>query len=144
MGARLIALVMQAYDVADWQISGGPAWIWSDAFDIDAKPESPTSYDQIRLMLQILLRDRFQLEVRRESREQPVYALVLEKDWPNLLVPANDGAVPVVRNGSKPGERIFENMPIARLVMLLRGETHRSVLDKTGLEGSYDFKLEYA
>jgi uncharacterized protein (TIGR03435 family) len=78
MGARLIALVMQAYDVADWQISGGPAWIWSDAFDIDAKPESPTSYDQIRLMLQILLRDRFHLEVRRESREQPVYALVLE------------------------------------------------------------------
>lgn len=143
-GARLIVLVMQAYNVADWQISGGPEWIWSDAFDIDARAENPSSYDQIRLMLQTLLADRFQLKVRRETREEPVYALRREKDSPNLVPHADDGTLPVIRVGSKPGERIFENMPIARLAMLVTGETHRTVLDKTGLDGSYDFKLEYA
>jgi uncharacterized protein (TIGR03435 family) len=143
-GARMIALVMLAYDVADWQVSGGPGWFASDAFDIDAKAENPASYEQVRLMLQALLRDRFQLRVRRETRVEPVYALVLEKDSPNLVPHADDGTLPVIRMGDKPGERIFENMPIARLTMLLRGETHRAVLDKTGLEGSYDFKLEYA
>ena len=54
-GVRLIVLVIQAYNVADWQISGGPEWAQSDGFDIDAKAENPTSYEQIRLMLQTLL-----------------------------------------------------------------------------------------
>jgi uncharacterized protein (TIGR03435 family) len=141
---RLIVLVMQAYNVADWQISGLPEWGQSDGFEIDAKAENPTSYEQVRLMLQTLLADRFKLKVRRETREEPVYALVLEKDSPNLVPHADDGTLPVIRIGSKPGELIFENMPIARLAMLVRGETHRAVLDKTGLDGSYDFKLEYA
>ena len=141
---RLIVLVMQAYNVADWQISGLPDWAQSDGFEIDAKAENPTSYAQIRLMLQSLLADRFKLLVHRETREQPGYALVLEKESPNLVPHADDGSVPVIRVGSKPGERIFENMPIARLTMLLMGETHRTVIDKTGLDGSYDFKLEYA
>jgi uncharacterized protein (TIGR03435 family) len=143
-GVRLIVLVIQAYNVADWQISGLPEWAQSDGFDIDAKAENPTSYEQIRLMLQTLLADRFKLKVRREIREQPGYALVLEKHSPNLVPHANDGSLPVIRAGSKPGELIFENMPIARLTMLVMGETHRTVLDKTGLDGSYDFKLEYA
>jgi uncharacterized protein (TIGR03435 family) len=143
-GVRLIPLMMQAYNVADWQISGGPEWMWSDAFDIDARAESPANYGQIRRMLQTLLRDRFKLEIRRETKEEPVYALVFEKDSPNLVPHADDGAVPAIRVGSKPGERIFENMPIARLTMLVMGETHRTVLDKTGLDGSYDFKLQYA
>jgi uncharacterized protein (TIGR03435 family) len=141
---RLIVLVMQAYNIADWQISGLPEWAQLDGFEIDAKVENPTSYEEIRLMLQTLLRDRFQLKVRRETREEPVYALVREKDSPNLVPHADEGTLPVIRVGSKPGERIFENMPIARLAMLVRGETHRTVLDKTGLDGSYDFKLEYA
>src|ERR1700722_9442145 len=63
--ARLKILVMLAYDVPDWRISGGPEWIESDGFDIDAKTENPTSYEQIRLMLQALLADRFKLKVRR-------------------------------------------------------------------------------
>ena len=142
--ARLKILVMLAYNVSDSQISGGPGWVESDGFDIDARAENSTSYEQINLMLQTLLADRFQLKIRRETKEQPVYALVLEKPSPNLVPHPDDGTLPVIRVGSNPGERVFENMPIARLAMLLRGETGRTVLDKTGLEGSYDFKLEYA
>src|SRR5579863_6906580 len=106
---RLMVLVMQAYNIADWQISGLPEWGQSDGFEIDAKAENPTSYEQIRLMLQTLLADRFKLKVRRETREEPVYALVREKDSPNLVPHPDDGTLPVIRIG-KPGERIFENM----------------------------------
>ena len=77
--ARLKILVMLAYNLPDSQITGGPGWVDSDGFDIDAKAENPTSYEQINLMLQTLLADRFQLKIRRETREQPVYALILEK-----------------------------------------------------------------
>jgi uncharacterized protein (TIGR03435 family) len=143
-GVRLGVLVSMAYDVADWQITGGPGWMWSDAFDIDARAENQSSYGQVRGMLQALLLDRFKLQIRCETKEEPVYALMFEKDSPDLMLHADDGSVPVIRAGGKPGEKIFENMPIARLTMLLRGETHRTVLDKTGLDGSYDFKLQYA
>ncbi len=136
--ARLKVLVMLAYDIAEWQLSGGPAWMESDGFDIDAKAENPTSYEQIHLMLQSLLVERFKLKVRRETREQPVDALVVEKDPPNLLLHEDDGTSPLISVGSKPGERIFQNISISRLAWLLSGQTGRSVLDKTGLKGSYD------
>jgi uncharacterized protein (TIGR03435 family) len=140
---RLKILVMLAYGVADRRISGGPGWVESDGFDIDARAEKATSQEEIRLMLQTLLADRFQLKVRRETREEPVYALLVEKDPPNLVPHDDDGSLPMLKMGSKPGERVFSNLPISRLVLLLEGETGRTVLDKSSLEGSYDFKLEY-
>ena len=141
--ARLKVLVMMAYGVSDRQVSGGPKWVESDGFDIDARAEKPTSDAQVRLMLQSLLADRFQLKVRRETKEEPVYALLVEKDSPNLIAHADDGAPPEIKIGAKPTERVFTNLPISRLVLLLEGETGRTVLDKTSLEGNYDFKLDY-
>ncbi len=141
--ARLRILVMLAYGVSDRQVSGGPGWVDSDGFDIDARAEKPTSGEQARLMLQNLLADRFQLKVHRETREEPVYALFVDKDPPKLVPHDDDGSVPAIKMGGKPGERLFSNLPISRLVLLLEGETGRTVLDKTGLEGSYDFKLAY-
>ncbi len=60
--APLRVLIMMAYGVADWQVSGGPSWMNSEYFDIEAKPERPASREQIFQMLQSLLADRFQLK----------------------------------------------------------------------------------
>lgn len=141
--ARLKVLVMFAYGIADRQVSGGPGWVESDGFDIDARAEKPTSDEQIRLMLQTLLADRFQLKVRRETKEEPVYALLVEKNSPNLVPHDDDGTPPVLRRGEKPTQWVLTNLPISRLVLMLEGETGRTVLDKTGLEGNFDFKLDY-
>lgn len=141
--ARLKVLVLMAYGVADRQVSGGPGWVESDGFDIDARAEKPTTNKQIRLMLQTLLADRFQLKVRRETKEEPVYALVIEKSFPKIVPHDDDGAAPMLRRGAKPTEWIFTNLPVSRLVLMLEGETDCTVLDKTGLEGNYDFKLDY-
>ena len=66
------------------QVVGGPAWIDSDGYDIEAKPEGNTDPKQVWLMLQTLLADRFKLTLHRETRELPVYDLTAEKSGPKL------------------------------------------------------------
>lgn len=142
---RLIPLVMIAYGVDERQFSlkGAPDWVATAGFDIDAKTETPVSYEQIQAMLQTLLADRFKLKLRHEIKEERIYALVVEKNPPNLTPHEDDGTPPLIELGDKPGERVFQNLPVARLIMVVAGETGHKVIDKTGLRGSYDFKLTY-
>src|SRR5262245_20846284 len=82
VNARLKALVQLAYRVQDFHVSGGPAWIDSEGFDIVAIPDREIvienlTPDAMPRMLQMLLEDRFQLKVHRETRDMAVYALVV-------------------------------------------------------------------
>ncbi len=72
-----------AYDVKDFQISG-PGWLASEKYDIAAKTAPPTSAGQLRLMMQTLLADRFKLALHRETKDLPVYALVVGKNGPKF------------------------------------------------------------
>ena len=102
-GTTLKFLVTFAYDVRDFQVSGGPGWINSERFDIVAKSERgsseseapadlrnmtdaqmKTTVEQMRLKLQALLADRFQLTIHHDTKEQPVYALVIGKNGSKL------------------------------------------------------------
>src|SRR5579872_156558 len=80
-GYTLVLLMQQAYGVMGWNVTGGPAWIHSDRWDIAAK--APVSVNlteaQLRPMLQALLADRFHLKVHEGSKEMPGYALVVAK-----------------------------------------------------------------
>jgi uncharacterized protein (TIGR03435 family) len=67
----------------------------------------------------------------------------VEKDRPKFMLHSDDATPPMVKPGEKPGEVVFQNIPVARLVRLLSGETGRTVIDKTGLNGNYDLKLEW-
>jgi uncharacterized protein (TIGR03435 family) len=74
-------LIVQAYGLQDFQLTGGPGWLTSDRFDIEATPGagiSPTQA-QTQEMLQSLLEERFQLKVRRETKNLPAYNLVVAK-----------------------------------------------------------------
>jgi bla regulator protein BlaR1 len=68
-------LIQAAYDVTRFQVEGGPSWVLSDPFDIEARARDDATPDEIRSMLQSLLADRFQLTLRRERRQLPVYEL---------------------------------------------------------------------
>jgi len=89
---QLYMIIAEAYDIPiqTVRLSGGPDWLRSERFDIQAKGNLPTnlSYkehaDKTRLMLQTLLADRFHLVMRRESKEVPVYALLIGKGGPKL------------------------------------------------------------
>ena len=78
-----VQLLMQnAYGVQPFQIAGGPDWVNSEHYQIEAKADGKASRDQILLMLQALLEDRFQLKIHRETRQLPVYALAISKSGP--------------------------------------------------------------
>jgi uncharacterized protein (TIGR03435 family) len=77
--ATLKRMILEAYQVPFSRILDGPAWIGSDEYDVDAKAEKPSGIDQLRLMLQSLLVDRFHLAIRRDSKERRVYTLTVPK-----------------------------------------------------------------
>jgi len=149
-GVTLKELISEAYDLRDHQISGGPGWIASARFDIDARPGSaieiapgPAGFSQIRPMIQSLLEERFRLAVHRETRQEPVYELVVAQGGRKLKeVPdaANDG-----QSGlhTERGRIVGTAARVPMLVRVLAGRLGRSVIDKTGLTGKYDFTLEY-
>jgi uncharacterized protein (TIGR03435 family) len=134
-------LIMTAYDVNVRQILGGPAWLTSEFYDVQAKAEQPTTPAQIHLMLQDLLADRFKLRLHKETRELPIYILTAQKLHPNLRRHLSAGE-PHIRRGIG-GQTIFENVPIAQLTWFLSLRLERDVVDKTELTGSYDFELAW-
>ncbi len=90
-GSRLLAsnaslgsLITEAWQVRDFQVSGGPTWLYSGRFDVDARGQGSLSPNQILQRLQTLLEERFQLRIHWETRELPVYALLIAKNGPKL------------------------------------------------------------
>jgi uncharacterized protein (TIGR03435 family) len=128
-----------AYDLKDYEISG-PEWIKAeDRYDIVARAAGPASDDQMRPMLQGLLAERFQMKTRRETRELPVFALVLGKGAPKLKEPAPDSQ-PSLRPGAS--GLTFVKFPLSRLTFMLTRRLDRPVLNLTGLNGVYDYTID--
>jgi bla regulator protein blaR1 len=164
----LKALIRQAYDVRDFQISPNPAWRdngWFDSarYDIIAKGNTAAvSEDDLRKMtdaqrnafrdqltakVRILLADRFQLKVHKETKEMPVYALTVAKNGPKFQPSANDDVtrtgLNIHRGDTGKSEITATRIPVAVLVKTLSDQVGRTVLDQTGLQGNYDFKLTF-
>jgi uncharacterized protein (TIGR03435 family) len=134
------SLIETAYGIKDFQISGGPGWMGSDLFDINAEAESPVHMDQFATMLQSLLAERFHLIVRRETRQMPVYALVVAKTGPKVKG-ADQSAPPVFK--IRRGLLVAPKASTAELAFQLSNFLGQSVLDKTQLTGKYNLRLEW-
>jgi uncharacterized protein (TIGR03435 family) len=144
-------LIMFAYGLTnrDVFLSGPPAAAVGDTFyDVVAKAEGnqPPTRDEFRQMLQSLLADRFKLKVHRETRETPVYELVVGKSGPKFKASATD-ADPMhqVKVVGRNYNLILPKATMGDLVGMLEsaGFLGRNVVDKTGLSGTYDIKLTY-
>jgi bla regulator protein blaR1 len=147
--ASLQMMIGFAYDVRDHQISGGPNWLDSAKFNVEAKapgniqiPPGPDGAAQLRLMLQSLLAERFKLAVHRETREQQVYDLVLDKGGTKMK---DSNVAPGQQQGLRGGRGEITGMaaPVPLLVNFLSQQLGRSVIDRTGLTGKYDFTLKW-
>jgi uncharacterized protein (TIGR03435 family) len=140
-------LIIFAYNLKDQQLSGGPGWASSDVFDVVGKPEASANPEQIRQMMQALLADRFKLTMRSESKEMPVYNLVTAKTGPKLTeskadeAPGPGGPRRMIRMGR--GEINGQQMSMGALADVLSKMAGKTVIDKTGLSGKYDVKLEW-
>src|SRR5437868_1104682 len=83
--ASLRQIIGVAYSVQRFRVVGGPGWVNTELFDVVAKAEKPdVAQDQIRVMLQTLLADRFKLSIHRETKELDVYSLVVGRGGPKL------------------------------------------------------------
>jgi bla regulator protein blaR1 len=133
-------LILVAYHLEAFQLSGGPGWLNTDRYDFDAKYQGSATLDDIREFLQTFLADRCNLTLSREMKDGPVYSLVLAKGGPKLKRPQPDG-FSGIRSGSN-GQMVAENVTIATLAEVLSEKVSRTVIDRTGLPGSYGFTLE--
>lgn len=150
-------LIETAYDVKDFQLTGGPKWIDSTRYDIEAEPTDSVARNiaklsqdgqdrQLRLMLQSLLADRFKLTLSHTTKRLPIYALVLAKHGSKIRPKRSDSVGPTGmrrRVGFRRGELDLNDAPLTTLADGLSRTLGRVVLDETGLKGFYDFTLTW-
>lgn len=161
------AVIRQAYGVQVSQIIGGPAWLDVDRFDINAKAEGEPTEARLTAMLQSLLADRFKLVVHKETREIPVYALVLARPdgkFGPQLSRADIDCAALARSGTPPppgpatpasqgqpigpcslrfggGTMAARSNTMDRIARSLTGAVDRMVVDRTGLTGGFNVDL---
>jgi uncharacterized protein (TIGR03435 family) len=161
-------LIEYAYNIKPFQLSGGPGWTESQGYNIEAKAEDSLAPEleilprdqrvgQFRLMLRSLLSDRFKLILSHDTKELPMFALVVAKGGPKLtptafVPPDPNGPKPTApqpngpRLQMRPGMIIGVAQSMSGLVDLLSREPDlggRMVLDQTGIKGNYDFTVQF-
>jgi uncharacterized protein (TIGR03435 family) len=131
-------LIYESYAVKDYQVSA-PDWLSTEIYDIAATVPPGATRDDVQLMIQNLLAERFKLTLHRDTREMPVYALVVGKGGSKLQ------EVEFARGSTSAsnGKLTATTIPIRNLTEFLSRQTGRPVLDMTGLKGFYSFTLTY-
>jgi uncharacterized protein (TIGR03435 family) len=156
---RLDHMLSIAYGREIYRIQGGPDWMGFERFDLEAKVENPpTSTDrQLLLMLRDLLHERFRMKTHRETIDASGHALVIAKNGPKLKESTEDGARSLRISGAaiykfdaieqrnlNENTLIGQRVTMAQLVNALAGLPGSGpIVDKTGLTGSYDFKMTW-
>lgn len=161
----LLNIIRQVHRLQRYQIVGGPEWVDRDRWDIVAKAAGDAPFDQLLGMMETLLADRFKLLTHRETRELPVYALVLARadgrlgpqvkpstvDCETIAAAVKSGAAPPPPSfgGPRCGININNNvlrMSAKQMTDLARNlsiMTDRFVVDRTGLNGAFDLELRW-
>jgi uncharacterized protein (TIGR03435 family) len=144
--ASMRAILAAAYQVPADRITGGPAWLDSDRFDIRAKAAGATSEDALARTLQALLAGRFQASVRRDRKSEPIYALTVAPGGPKLTPAAHPGN-PECPRGEGPStqlHRACKSYSMAELLpQIARNYIDADLVDETKLTGAYDFQLDW-
>jgi bla regulator protein BlaR1 len=170
--ATLMRLIRQAYGLSvlykgdDGRVVGAPGWADSDSYDIDAKMDSSVADELKKLkpldrnlarqrMLQVLLADRFKLVVHTETKEFPVYVLTLAKNGPKIREAKagdtyeNGYKLPNGKpsgagfNSDEEGKVSAQGVTTENFAQWLSRQVGRTVIDRTGLTGRYDFALSW-
>jgi uncharacterized protein (TIGR03435 family) len=173
VNSPLRSLIQTAFGVRDSELVGAPDWISSERFDVTARAATELTREAQSSALQTLLRERFKLTAHRDTREVPVYLLVLARGdrrlGPGLRPsqidcspqaraarPPSSGAGAAVGQAAGPATRpecgSFSAGPtltsggvtLAQLAVSLSRQTDRPVLDRTGLTGSFDVDLKWS
>jgi uncharacterized protein (TIGR03435 family) len=148
--SSLLFLITWAYDIQSDRVLNQPKWLDSARYDIVANaaplksPRRPGQPTELQQMMQSLLAERFKLVLHRETKDLPVYALIVAKGGPKVhLSPAPEtmGQNPFQMPGS--GRLTGAEVSAEMLANVLSGQLRRTVQDQTSLQGVFDFKLQW-
>jgi uncharacterized protein (TIGR03435 family) len=131
-----------AYHVMDYQVTG-PDWIGSDRYNISGKSAEPVAEDQLRLMLQTLLAERFQLAFHRQTKELHAYEMVVAKSGAKFHESKVEGE-PVVNPDKTRMTVDVKGFPASQIVDVLSRMLHAPVINNTGFTGRYDATVNIA
>ncbi len=138
-GYSLKLLIQHAWGVKGFQISGGPSWLDEDRWDVTARGPATSTPEQMKLMVQALLKERFALRIHTATQEMAGYELNVDgrsKMKISDVTHANDS---MVRNAA--GALVAHGMTMPAFVKILGAYLSKPVQDGTGLTGFYDFTL---
>ena len=167
----LMLLIRFAYDLFPFQVVGGPEWVTSKRWEVSAKASGPVNGTAaMRLLVRRMLADRFGLKTHQETRELPIYELLMVRSDKRLgpkIKPATVDCTPFL-TGQRPMQESprepdsgmalcsvgasmggglltprLNGQPLSGLIRILEAALQRRVVDKTGLQGNYDIELTY-
>jgi uncharacterized protein (TIGR03435 family) len=147
--ATLKRLIYEAWQAPYDRITGGPAWVSSDEYDVEAKASAPVTLQELRLMLRALLAERFKLQVHTEKREGRVYALLSAQNGPKLRGPFEQDAPGLWKFHGDLSQ--FADVLALKLTMPMQEDptvpvvargSPVPVINKTGIEGIVDFAVK--
>ena len=135
-------MTLWAYGIPDDReyALAGPDWLGTESFDVQASFPADTPTEKVRQMTQALLAERFKLAVHKESRQLPIYVLVVAKGGPKMQT-VEDGQS---RTTGRPGHFEATRITMQHFADLLARFMSRQVVDETGLKGMFDFTLEWS
>jgi uncharacterized protein (TIGR03435 family) len=153
-GVSVRALIRAAYEVQDFQISGGASWIGTEKYTIEARGESAADASQTRLMLRALLAERFQLKIHTDRREIPALALLKAKaggEFASNLTLVDGASCDSQPSSASPCGRITgsktglkgERVSMAEFAQALSGMLRRTVVDRTALAGRFNLRVDF-
>jgi uncharacterized protein (TIGR03435 family) len=139
---NLKTCIRWAYHVTEYQVSG-PAWLDSERYEIAGKAAGPAAEEQLRLMMQALLQERFKLALHRQIKDFQVYVLVPGKNGPKVHESTTEGETSIETNQRQMSVSVLR-APVLQLIELLSNVLRAPVIDQTGLKGRYDLSLNVA
>jgi uncharacterized protein (TIGR03435 family) len=152
--ASMVELIGTAYGIDTEKVLGGPSWLEFDRFDVIAKTPSATSADNLKLMLQAFLSERFNLVVHTDTKTVPAFVLSLGKGKPKLKEPEGAGVpgcqsppVPAAPGATPLNFLSCHNITMEAFAQVLHDNAGAYVttiaVDQTGLKGGWDFDFKW-
>jgi uncharacterized protein (TIGR03435 family) len=141
-------LIRLGWDVRNFQITGGPGWLDTERYNVEAKPDAPfrplsaEGEERHRQMVRSLLHERFRLQVHQQEKEMNVYFLVLPQGSPKLKR-TGDAREPNTQMRDGNGHMWATKFDMGFFARYLGGELGFPVVDQTGLTGVYDSELSW-
>lgn len=153
----LHTLIVFAYGIHDYQLSGGPGWTRDERYDVSAtydqaennvpqadQPGMKARNERIRARVRDMLAERFKLKLREETKELPVYGLVIDTKGQKLKVAAEGKGSMSTNRSNGNGTMRGEGVPLKTFIAALGSTLGKPVFDETGLEGLFDFEMKWS